>query len=237
MPEPAAARRIGAFHHLADLTEARIAAAADASPPSPAEQPPPPAVDVPLPDVPDADDASVTLVDALARRRTSREPAEAPLELDRLGRLLAHAARTHADARRPQPSAGAGYPLRIDVVALRCTGLDAGVHRYEPDAHGLRTTSVGDPTDDLEVVFGRTWVRRARVAVVLGVDLPAATAHHDDRGYRYALLEAGHLAQNLLLLAAAADLPACPLGGFADRALATLVGGSPDEVPLYAVVL
>lgn len=236
MSEAAAARRIGAFHHLADLTAGQIAAAADASPPSSSEGAPPP-VDVPLPDVVDGDDASVSLLDALAHRRTSREPAEGPLDLERLGWLLAHAARTTADARRPQPSAAAGYPLRIDVVALRCASLTAGVHRYEPDAHGLRTTAVGDPAADLEAVFGRPWVRRARVAIVLSADLPAATGHHDDRGYRYALLEAGHLAQNLLLLCTVADLPACPLGGFADRALASLVGGAPDEVPLYAVVL
>ena len=37
------------------------------------------------------------------------------------------------------------------------------------------------------------------------------------RGYRFALLEAGHVAQNLLLAATALGLAAVPLGAFFDR--------------------
>ena len=39
------------------------------------------------------------------------------------------------------------------------------------------------------------------------------------RGYRFALLEAGHVMQNAVLAAAALALPALPVGGFYDRRL------------------
>jgi SagB-type dehydrogenase family enzyme len=58
------------------------------------------------------------------------------------------------------------------------------------------------------------------------------------RGYRFALLEAGHVAQNLLLACTAADLPAVPLGGFFDARLNRLIDlNGVDEAAVYAVAL
>ena len=56
------------------------------------------------------------------------------------------------------------------------------------------------------------------------------------RGYRFALLECGHLAQNLLLAATALDLAAVPLGGFYDRRVDQLLGlDGVNESALYMV--
>jgi SagB-type dehydrogenase family enzyme len=230
-----AARQVGAFHRLAALSEAEIAAAGDATVPvgGPTAVPAP---DLPLPLDPREVDA-VRLVDALGRRRTSRNAPDDPLPVQDLAWLLGHAAGADAEGRRPHPSAGARYALRLDLVALRCAGIAAGVHRYDAAAHGLRTTVAGDLAEAVGVAFGRAWVRDARALLVVSADLGEATIEHDVRGYRYALLEAGHLAQNLLLLAAAVDLPACPLGGFADRPLSEILTDPVGEVPLYALAL
>ncbi len=54
------------------------------------------------------------------------------------------------------------------------------------------------------------------------------------RGYRFTLLEAGHLGQNLLLAAAALDLAALPVGGFYDRRVERLLGvDGVNESALY----
>jgi SagB-type dehydrogenase family enzyme len=44
------------------------------------------------------------------------------------------------------------------------------------------------------------------------------------RAYRFALLEAGHVAQNFLLAATALALAACPVGGFFDRRVDAFLG-------------
>jgi nitroreductase len=52
------------------------------------------------------------------------------------------------------------------------------------------------------------------------------------------LLDAGHLAQNLLLVCEDLRLAAVPLGGFQDDALAELLGLDPsEEAPLYAILI
>jgi SagB-type dehydrogenase family enzyme len=58
------------------------------------------------------------------------------------------------------------------------------------------------------------------------------------RGYRFALLEAGHVVQNIALAATALRIPALPLGGFYDRRVDDVVGADGlDEATVYAVLL
>jgi SagB-type dehydrogenase family enzyme len=56
------------------------------------------------------------------------------------------------------------------------------------------------------------------------------------RAYRFALMEAGHVGQNLLLAAAALGLGAVPLGGFYDREVDAFLGvDGIYEASLYLV--
>ena len=59
---------------------------------------------------------------------------------------------------------------------------------------------------------------------------------YGDRAYRFTLIEAGHVAQNLLLAAAALRLAAVPVGGFYDRAVDAVLGvDGIYEASLYLV--
>ena len=235
-PDAPDAQRLGAFHALAALSEREIAAVEDATQ---ARSDPPDEVadvDVLLPEVP-AGLGGGGLLDALASRRTWRQAPGEPLALERLAWLLHHGVATGPDGRRPYPSAGASYPVQLHLVARRCTGLAPGTYRYDGSIGGLRATVLGDPTDAVGRAFGRDWVRQARAVLVMSASPEVMTGQHALRGYRYALLEAGHLAQSLLLLAAAATLPACPLGGFADEALAEVVADEAAGLPLHAIAL
>jgi SagB-type dehydrogenase family enzyme len=58
------------------------------------------------------------------------------------------------------------------------------------------------------------------------------------RGYRFALLEAGHVAQNVLLAATALGLAAVPLGAFYDRRTDTFLAlDGVNESTLYAIAV
>jgi SagB-type dehydrogenase family enzyme len=58
------------------------------------------------------------------------------------------------------------------------------------------------------------------------------------RGYRFALLEAGHVVQNVLLACTALGLAAVPVGGFYDRPVDALLGADGvNESVVYAVSL
>ena len=64
------------------------------------------------------------------------------------------------------------------------------------------------------------------------------TIKYGDRGYRYVLLEAGHLAQNALLTCNALKLAAVPVGGFIDDEVKEIMGhGSSNHLPVYLLII
>jgi SagB-type dehydrogenase family enzyme len=78
----------------------------------------------------------------------------------------------------------------------------------------------------------------AALCVLLVGNFPRTKFKYGERGYRFALLEAGHLAQNILLIAEALGLGALPVGGYVDAHLNALVGvDGCEQAVLYGVVI
>jgi len=86
--------------------------------------------------------------------------------------------------------------------------------------------------------MGQPWVAEAAVICVLSFVGARSLTKYGDRGYRYALIEAGHTMQNLNLAAAACGLGSVDLGGFYDDELAVLAGLDVErEIPLYCCAI
>jgi SagB-type dehydrogenase family enzyme len=132
------------------------------------------------------------------------------------------------------PSGGALYPLEV-YVALRRDG----VHRYDPGLHTLEEHEHGDPWPALEAACPLPGLLDGGSAALLLLAVFGRTRFkYGQRGYRFALLEAGHVVQNVALAAAALDVPALPLGGFYDAQVDELVGADGlEESVVYGVVL
>lgn len=203
----------------------------------------PPTATLPLPT---ATPLEMAVSAALRARGSCRRFTGEPLSVGLLGTLLAGtygcgdevevsglALRT-----RPVPSAGARYPLVVDVIALAVDGLATGIHRYVPEDHALRPRGAEvEPTSLPPLFLGQPYLASAAVIVVLSATFAPTLDRYGDRGYRYVLFEAGHAAQNLALLAAAAGSGCLHLGGFWDNQLALLLGLAADEQPLYATAV
>jgi len=196
-------------------------------------------------------DCHQPLDSVLAQRRTVRKFAAAPLRLAEIGDLLEHACGVTSEALlseskgikqplRAAPSGGALYPIETYLVALAVDGLDRGVYHYQPVARSLETVCLGASREQLAplVVTAPEQPLSASALLVLSGRWGRVLAKYRERGYRNLLLDAGHLAQNLLLVATALDLAACPLAGFYDDCLAAALELDPTEEPvLYAIMV
>jgi SagB-type dehydrogenase family enzyme len=140
-------------------------------------------------------------------------------------------------ARRTVPSGGALYPLELYPVVLAVQDVEPGVYHYDPFVHRLadlarETGSLGPALVNPELLD------RTSVAVVITAVFWRSRFKYGQRAYRFALLEAGHVAQNLLLAAAALELEALPLGGFYDRRLEAAIGvDGVDESAIYLLLV
>lgn len=185
---------------------------------------------------------------AIRRRRSNRATTHEPLDVRTLSDVL-YVASGFADqtdvgtsvVRRHYPSAGARFPIESYVLALRCTGVACGVYHYDARAHCLNKLCEADGdrlSSAARAAFGHEWVAAARAILILTSVMSRTTVKYGARGYRFALLEAGHIMQNMCLVASSWDASLVPVGGFADQIVTRILDlHDTDELPLYAAVL
>lgn len=181
----------------------------------------------------------------LSRRRTVRRFRPGRLPLASLAGVLTSAAgvsrREGAEAgepaeRRPYPSAGALYPLELHVLTSDVEGLADGHYHFDPRAGELETLRLGRWQEALTAcTLGHAVLAPCNLVVAV-VGVPARTmTKYGQRGYRFMLLDAGHVAQTLCLVACALDLGALTVGGFYDGPLHRMLGLGDAEWPLLLV--
>jgi SagB-type dehydrogenase family enzyme len=161
------------------------------------------------------------LGEALAERRSTPGGGE-PLSAATLSTLLHAAYGVIAGERtsRTVPSAGALYPLELYAFVAWIDGIAGGLYHYDPLRHVLEALG---PVTAGPSGFFQPEVARAQTVIGVAAMLWRTRVKYGLRGYRYALLEAGHVMQNLLLASAALGVSAMPLGGFYDRRLERLL--------------
>jgi SagB-type dehydrogenase family enzyme len=184
-----------------------------------------------------------SLATAFERRRSRLASVCAVLSFADLSTMLAcgYGSRRREDAaRRRLPSGGALYPRELYVLPLSVDGAAPSVCHYDPYAHRLEVLreSLAARDELAAVLVDPSLAAPASAALVVTAVFWRSRFKYGQRGYRFALLEAGHLAQNVLLTAALLDVPALPVGGFFDRALEELLDiDGVDESALYVLLL
>lgn len=174
-------------------------------------------------------DDGASLAQVLATRHSVREFGRRDLDDAELAQLL-WAAQGVTDGHRAAPSAGALYPITVRVVDAH------GVWRYIPAEHALIHESAVPRRDALaSASYGQDAVHDAPVTLVISADVAITARKYGARAERYATLEAGHVAQNVLLTATALDLAALPIGAFDDGAVRRALELPAREAPLYLI--
>jgi SagB-type dehydrogenase family enzyme len=183
----------------------------------------------------------------LQRRASCREFMDRPLAARHLGSLLwcgYGVARTamvpELTLYRTVPSAGALYPLELFALTRRVDTLEDALYRYDTVAHELRPREMTGVASDLwgDALLSQTFARHANAIVFIVSVFDRSQRKYGPRGYRYVLLEAGHVAQNICLCAAERGLASLCLGGYGDAKLNALLGLDTRRVGVvYAVAV
>jgi SagB-type dehydrogenase family enzyme len=160
------------------------------------------------------------LVDVIAERRTASSFKPEMLSASDLSEILASVGRRRdalaAEERRAYPSAGARYPIELYLISLRCEGVPPGLYHYSQREHELEELWPFDFKQSLLSATGDRRVEDASAVFVLTIVFWRILEKYGDRGLRYAFIEAGHVAQNISLLACALKKGCVELGGFVD---------------------
>lgn len=142
-------------------------------------------------------------------------------------------------SRRPYPSAGARYPLEVYPLIFNCDGFQKGIYHYNVKENHLEVLLQKDLRSwFFNITGGEKWLKKASVVFIISGVFDRTRIKYGDRGYRYILIEVGHLAQNLLLIATELKLQSCPLGGFIDDEINKLLDiDNQKERVLYLIAV
>jgi len=182
-------------------------------------------------------DGKVSVEKAIKERRTIRDFKERTLSLAYLSQLL-WAAQGITDptiGRRAAPSGGALYPLDIYVLIGEngVEKMEAGIYHYLPKEHSVLLISKGDRRKEMaSASLGQMWMATAPVIFIITAEYKRTTWKYGERGIRYALIEVGHVGQNLFLQAEAMGLGAGIVGAFNDLEVSKVAGLPPKHEPL-----
>ena len=179
----------------------------------------------------EASDGERSLSSLLKSRRSVRRFSDVPMPLGSVGALLSMSAGvTNVDATglnaRAWPSAGGLFPIDLFVCVRSVESVGRGLHAYDPFSHTLHHVAGEQAWDALvgASVGGEHILPDASLVLIFSVAFWRNSRKYGDRGYRYCLLDAGHLAQNFLLASEALGLGACPIGSFCEKTIDALTG-------------
>jgi SagB-type dehydrogenase family enzyme len=137
---------------------------------------------------------------------------------------------------RNVPSSGSRYPLETYFIANDVDGLETGLYRYLPLSHSIVAERL-DSGLTLEMSTASMNFRiMTRAAVTfLWVAVPYRSIWAlGNRGFRSALIEAGHTCQNLILAASGLGYEVFPTDMFHDDLIMKLADLDPEtQWPVY----
>lgn len=185
-----------------------------------------------------------SLRSALLTRKTHRLYEQRDtLRADTLGTLLWLAcgeARIAENGRpyRTYPSAGGFYSIETYVYLKDALDhLPQGAYHYRCDLHALERIAVSGGEGEQNPV-GVPWAKEAPVTIYFTCIFDRGAEKYGERAYRYALLEAGSMSQNMHLVATTLGLRSASIGGVFEHTAEEMLGiDGVTEAVVHTIVM
>jgi SagB-type dehydrogenase family enzyme len=115
---------------------------------------------------------------------------------------------------RTVPSGGARHGFECYVDVDRVTGLEPGIYHYLAGSHALQARGRQTEEDRLQALVGQKWAVRAPATFYFTAVPYRFEWRYTIHAHRIALVDLGHIGENLYLAAEALKLGTCGVGAF-----------------------
>lgn len=182
----------------------------------------------------------------IVARKSSRCFTQRPLSQEQLSKLLLLSAglKIHLGysedgcSARVVPSAGARYPIELNIFSLNIEQLPQGTYHFSAERGTLQRTSDVDYSERIiDLCNCQKEVNHASAVIALCADFTRTIEKYGERGYRFTYLDAGHIAQNIYLLAEELNLKCLGIGGFWDIDIKQALRLPANEYPIYLLAI
>jgi len=186
------------------------------------------------------------LQNLLLKRVTFRDFSRKPISIKNLSDILyfsmgvTHVSKVNPEKMlRAYPSAGAKFPLEAYILVLKGEGIKEGLYHYEPGNHSFDILLKNVSKEDINRLWiSQKWFKNAAVIIFFTAVYKRTTSKYGKRGLPFPYIEAGHVVENIYLLAESLKIGCCAIGQVNEKALIKLLDINPtEEIPIYYVAL
>ena len=189
---------------------------------------------------PGKDELDPSFFDVVEQRQSIRSYADTPLNLDQLGRLLWYTARIrrrfesnvkseqdYEACSRPVAGGGGLHEIDLYLTVRRCSGLAAGLYRYDPQGHQLLRLS--ELSGACKQLLREAWssaglTQEPDILITLAARYGRVSWKYEGIPYALILKHVGVIYQQLYLVATALGLAPCGLGAGNSETFAQATG-------------
>jgi len=183
----------------------------------------------------------------LMMRKSRRTFLTKPIDVNTLSRLLTLSFGARGNDNNPMfrtyASAGARYPIEVYAIILKSNEIDLGIYHYNVFDNSLELLKRGNYSEKVYEFYSN---QKQQVSmnfpclILFSMVFKRSMDKYGEKGYRFALLDAGHMSQNLYLVSEYLKLGAVAFGGGAknDNSLdemLSLTGGEENAFYSFAV--
>lgn len=144
----------------------------------------------------------------------------------------------HREENRMVPSAGQRYPLEMYVFLFKpIEALRTGIYHYGVREHVLEPVVLRDfSSEAINAIASREFLHNSTGMICMTGFFGRTVDKYGSRGYRYVLLEAGHVAQNMLLAGTEKGINMIPIAGINEEEIEKMIGlANLDERVVYTL--
>jgi SagB-type dehydrogenase family enzyme len=188
------------------------------------------------------------LFSTMFARRTNRILADESIPLSVVSECLFFSMRITTILKNPDiidlplkmtPSGGARNPYEVYVCARKIKDINPGIYHYSAIDHTLGCIKNEIPPDFRDLCAGQDWASNASCLLVLVANFERPMwKYRDPFAYKVVVIEAGHIAQNIMLAATKQGYAANPTCAISDDLLEkTLELSGITKSVMYVIVL
>ncbi len=179
----------------------------------------------------------------LLKRSSYRNFSKKSVSLKQLSEILYYSAGTirksEGELHRSYPSGGGKYPIEIYPLVLFGKDIDSGVYHFNPFTHSLEILLSPMENDEIARIWmSQNWFKKASIILILTAVYTRTTEKYGKKGLPFPLIEAGHIGQNIYLLAQDMKIGCCAIGQLNEKAIVNLLDINIfEEYPVYYIAL
>lgn len=156
------------------------------------------------------------------KRRSTRKFKKSYVTLEELSEILLNSVGMRKESltqeyslpKRKYPTAGGLNSIEIVVYIQRVKGVEKGYYLFDPYNEKLKKINISLEISKILAYNDNIKTENSSFSILLFSNLEAGLIKYGVRAYRYSLIEAGHIAQNILLCATLFNMGGICIGAY-----------------------